>query len=95
MSAYPKFRVTLTGREPFEVQSAFKDMTRFERTAHENGLPGVSEAPVTWTGNIAFLAAKRLNLIEQAMPWDAFEDQVESIEAVEEAAEPDPTHAAP
>jgi hypothetical protein len=84
VSAYPEFRVALAGREQYIVRAAFKDVTITERELHNEGLPGVSDAPMTWAGRVAFYASKRCGRIEATMPYEAFEEAVEQIEVVTE-----------
>lgn len=83
MSPYPALTVTLTGGEVLNIQSRFKDMVAVERAMHAEGLPGAQEAPMGWSARVAWYAARRENLIDKTMPYEAFEEQIEGIEVAE------------
>ena len=55
-------------------------MTKFERQAHEQGLPGMSEGPLTWAAHVAYLASVRMRKIETGMPYEAFEELIAELE---------------
>lgn len=93
MSSFPVITVTLAGHEPFVARAVLADMTAFERLSVREGLPAVTEAPMLWTGNIAFLAAKRSGLLPEGVStYEAFEALVEDMEVVTDT-EADPTPA--
>lgn len=77
---YPEFEVTLDGQDPFRVASRFQDLTIVERGMAADGLPGMKEAPLSWAARVSYYAAKRTGKIDQTMPYEAYESQIESIE---------------
>lgn len=84
MSPYPSLRVVLEGREPFEVQTRFKDMIATERALHAEGMPGAAEAPLSWSARLAWHAGRRSGDVDVRMPYEAFEDALAGVEVVED-----------
>lgn len=83
MSPYPALKVSLSDGRDLELQTAFKDLVAAERALHAEGMPSAQEAPLSWSARLAWLSARRTGDIDKSMPYEAFEDQVVSVEVAE------------
>jgi hypothetical protein len=88
-------RVSLDGREPFEVTTRLVDHNVWDLTRAKHKWPTPGDAPMTWLGFLAWSASRRTGAIEPAMTWEVFLSATEGVENVTEDEETaDPTNPA-
>ncbi len=85
----PNLSVSLEDGTTFEVQATNRDLVAYEREAARRKWPAPTDAPFTWLTFLAWSAARRESLIDNAMTLSLFTDAAVDVSKVDDDDEDD------